>query len=67
MVNNELVIELLPDEYWWGGRVADGRSMPYGTSLFRVDLAASSGANQACPLLVSSKGRYVWSEEPFAF
>ncbi|BFT74361.1 glycoside hydrolase family 31 protein [Paenibacillus sp. P36] len=67
MVNNELVIELLPDEYWWGGRVADGKSMPYGTSLFRVDLAASSGANQACPLLVSSKGRYVWSEEPFAF
>ncbi|MGF7033657.1 alpha-glucosidase (family GH31 glycosyl hydrolase) [Paenibacillus mucilaginosus] len=67
MTNEELVLELLPDEYWWGGRTADGRSMPYGSSLFSVDLATDLGGNQACPLLISSKGRYVWSGEPFAF
>lgn len=63
----EVVFDLLPDEYWWGGRAADGRSMPFGTSLFRVDLGGSLNGNQACPLLVSNKGRYVWSEEPFEF
>lgn len=67
MFNNELVIELLPDELWWGGRVADGKSMPFGKTHFSVNLAESSGANQSSPLLISNKGRYVWSEEPFAF
>lgn len=46
----EVVFDLLPDEYWWGGRAADGRSMPFGTSLFRVDLGGSLNGNQACPL-----------------
>ncbi|MFD0960612.1 glycoside hydrolase family 31 protein [Paenibacillus chungangensis] len=67
MANEKLELELLPDEHWWGGKVADGRSMPYGKSLFKADLASSFDGNQACPLLLSSKGRYVWSEEPFAF
>jgi alpha-glucosidase (family GH31 glycosyl hydrolase) len=65
---SEVIIELLPDEYWWGGRTADGRSMPYGhMSLHSVDLMSSFNGNQACPFLVSSKGRTIWSEEPFAF
>ncbi|GFZ93049.1 glycoside hydrolase [Paenibacillus marchantiophytorum] len=67
MANHEIGIQLLPDEYWWGGRVADGTSMPFGKSLFHIDLAADSGANQASPLLISSKGRFIWSEEPFVF
>ncbi|MCU6712583.1 glycoside hydrolase family 31 protein [Paenibacillus sp. J5C_2022] len=67
MTNQKLELELLPDEHWWGGRAADGRSMPYGMSLFEADLAVSFNGNQACPLLISSKGRYVWSDEPFAF
>ncbi|RAV05554.1 glycoside hydrolase family 31 protein [Paenibacillus sp. YN15] len=68
MEKQELRIKLLPDEYWWGGRAADGRRMPYGAmALFQADLAVNHGGNQACPLLLSSKGRYVWSEEPFAF
>lgn len=32
MTTHGLMIELLPDEYWWGGRAADGRSMHFGTS-----------------------------------
>ncbi|OAS14807.1 glycoside hydrolase family 31 protein [Paenibacillus oryzisoli] len=67
MANYEIVLDLLPGEYWWGGRVSDGTSMPFGRSQFSADLAKASGANQAAPLLISNKGRYIWSEEPFAF
>jgi alpha-glucosidase (family GH31 glycosyl hydrolase) len=58
---------LLPGERWWGGCAADGKSMPYGAGSFQADLIETLGANQAAPLLVSNKGRYIWSEEPFAF
>ena len=40
------------------------RSMPFGPSYYR-DLRRDIGGNQASPLLVSSQGRYIWSEEPF--
>ncbi|WP_419871818.1 hypothetical protein [Candidatus Pristimantibacillus sp. PTI5] len=45
MTTHGLMIELLPDEYWWGGRAADGRSMPFGTSSFSVDLASNLNGN----------------------
>ena len=32
---------------------------------FEVDLYGDTQGNQVQPLLVSSQGRYVWSEEPF--
>lgn len=64
---NMMNIPLLPGERWWGGRAADGMSMPYGAGPFQADLNETLGANQAAPLLVSSKGRYIWSEESFAF
>jgi len=60
-------IELLPDEKWWGGRVSDGLLMPFGKENFETDLSLDLGGNQACPLLLSTKGRFVWSEEPFSF
>lgn len=56
---------LLPGERWWGGAVADGHAMPFQTG-FRRDLE-DSAENQVMPLLVSNRGRYIWSEEPFAF
>ncbi|NOU79460.1 glycoside hydrolase [Paenibacillus sp. LMG 31459] len=67
MPKSEQLIKLLPGEYWWGGRTADGRSMPYGLTLFKADLDENHNGNQACPLLISSRGRYLWSEEPFEF
>ncbi|MCR2803283.1 glycoside hydrolase family 31 protein [Paenibacillus soyae] len=67
MTTSDLELKLMPDEYWWGGRAADGRSMPYGMELFEAELGATDKGNQACPLLLSNKGRFVWSEEPFAF
>ena len=63
------------DEWWWGGAVADGQEMPFGRVAHRRNLATSAGfadndlagANQSAPLLVSSAGRYIWSDQPFSF
>lgn len=66
-MEDKMMIPLVQGERWWGGRAADGMSMPYGASPFEADLNETLGANQAAPLLVSNKGRYIWSEEPFAF
>ena len=73
--DERLELRSSPGEWWWGGAVADGQAMPFGTAPHRRDLSTSAGtiddetagANQSAPLLVSSAGRYVWSEEPFAF
>lgn len=63
-----IVLPLLANEYWWGGIVAHGLQMPYHAgSNVREELYGNIWGNQGCPLLVSSKGRYVWSEEPYAF
>lgn len=70
-----LTLTLLPDEKWWGGAVADGQQMPFGAESHRRDLAVNAGfraddtagANQSAPLLLSSRGRTVWSEHPFTF
>jgi alpha-glucosidase len=59
-------IALLEGERWWGGGGGDGQSQPYGaTDRSRVDLRLHG--NTSSPLLVSSCGRYVWSEKPFGY
>lgn len=59
---------LLPGESWWGGWVVDAHLMPYGAnSNLQRSLHGFVGGNQACPLLISSAGRYVWSEASFDF
>lgn len=57
--------EILKDEYWWGGTVIDAEKMPFdaGTRYF-IDLARDT-RTQAAPLFLSSKGRYIWSEDPY--
>ncbi|WP_127583326.1 glycoside hydrolase family 31 protein [Paenibacillus koleovorans] len=68
MEQREISIKLLADEHWWGGRVSDGLHMPYAAEHgFQASLGGDLLANQACPLLLSNQGRYVWSEEPFDF
>lgn len=63
-----VALELLPAEFWWGGLSVDGYLMPYNaqTQLER-NLYANNAGNQASPILVSSKGRYVWSEMPYRY
>ena len=59
-------IPLLDGERWWGGGGGDGHNQPYGAANSRrIDLR-SHGATSS-PLLVSSCGRYVWSERPFDY
>jgi alpha-glucosidase (family GH31 glycosyl hydrolase) len=61
------VIPLMEGENFWGGCVTDGRAMPFGEAAFERNLYGSTRGNQAQPLLISDRGRYVWSEEPFKF
>ncbi|MDO5017236.1 MAG: glycoside hydrolase family 31 protein [Porphyromonas sp.] len=54
------------EEKWWGALTAMGGQMPYGTTPM-IDFGANNLNNQTSPLLLSSEGRYVWSESPFSF
>ena len=61
------VVAIEDGEYWWGGLSVDGIHMPYGREAFSRDLYGDNRGNQAQPLLISSHGRYVWSEKPIAY
>lgn len=60
-------ISILPGEKWWGGFVAKGSQMPYHQTNGMLDLSKQNFNNQGVPLLLSNKGRYIWSDEAFKF
>lgn len=69
-------IKPLTGEKWYGAYTAkafcntplkDLTFQPYEQDEKRKDLRVDNRGNQAAPFLLSSKGRYVWSDEPFAF
>lgn len=65
-------IPLLPDECWWGGSVMEGMRQPFSAADegYACDMRyrhGPSGGNQAAPVLLSSKGRWVWCEQAFRF
>lgn len=60
-------LRLLPGELWWGGVTHHGEFMPFGKTPYSYDMYGEAAGNQAVPLLISNKGRYVWSEDPFRF
>jgi alpha-glucosidase (family GH31 glycosyl hydrolase) len=65
---DSLQLEILAGEYWWGGLSSQGHKMPYdASSKISHDLWGDNQGNQAQPLLLSSKGRYVWSEDPLKY
>lgn len=67
-INSTHTIELLPDEYWYGGCVSDGILMPFNnTTVYNQSLHINQTSNQAVPLLISNKGRYLWSEYGFDY
>ena len=60
-------IKILENEYWWGANAGRGYKMPFSS---KTDISFHMGDNpegsdQYAPFLLSSKGRYVWSEKPF--
>jgi alpha-glucosidase (family GH31 glycosyl hydrolase) len=72
-MNNSLLelphtFSLLENECWWGGRTADGVHMPFtAASRHRVELHSDLHSNQGAPFLLSSRGRYLWSDRPFTY
>jgi len=56
-----------PGERWWGGATALGSKMPFGNELPSFNLFNQNNNNQVSPLLLSNKGRYIWSDQPFTF
>ncbi|MFV0270068.1 MAG: glycoside hydrolase family 31 protein [Macellibacteroides fermentans] len=63
----QTTITPLPGEKWWGGMVGLGSKMPFDGDMRLFNLATENLNNQNVPLLVSSRGRYLWSEKPFSF
>ncbi|MFK8056296.1 MAG: glycoside hydrolase family 31 protein [Saprospiraceae bacterium] len=59
-------IEINANEKWYGGAVNEGVSMPFEKG-FTSNLFADLKGNQAQPLLISTQGRVIWSEDPFKF
>ena len=60
----ETIVAPLNDEKWWGGLDALGSRMPFASTTEWYDLGKVNLNNQIVPLLLSSEGRYVWSEQP---
>lgn len=63
----ETVIPPAEGEKWWGGMVGLGSRMPFKGSTRLYDLSAENMNNQNIPFMVSSAGRYIWSDKPFSF
>ncbi|MGI4021702.1 MAG: glycoside hydrolase family 31 protein [Janthinobacterium lividum] len=64
VANKSISIE--PGEKWYGGTVDDGLAMPFKSG-YSFDLYGNNKDNQSAPLLLSTKGRYIWSNQPFKF
>lgn len=59
-------VSIAQGEYWFGAAVNEGHVMPFKEG-YACNLYGDTKGNQASPLLISTSGRYIWSEEPFAF
>lgn len=57
----------LKGEKWWGGFVGIGNMMPFPSSTREFDMSKENFNNQIVPFMLSSAGRYIWSEYPFKF
>lgn len=61
-------IKMLDGECWWGGKVPSGCDMPFDeNSDCTFDIESRDGENdQSASLFLSSGGRYIWNDNPFA-
>jgi alpha-glucosidase len=60
----QTTIAVKEGEKWFGGAVNDADLMPFAAG-YSLDMYGNTRGNQAVPLLVSTKGRFVWSDAPF--
>lgn len=63
---SEKRIKILTGEVWYGAAVNEGEKMPFKDG-YTINLNGNTMGNQAAPLILSTKGRYIWSNSPFAF
>ena len=59
-------ITLSPDEKVWAGVINDGLLMPFSAD-YTMDFYGNNKSNQAQPLILTNKGQFAWSEQPFKF
>jgi alpha-glucosidase (family GH31 glycosyl hydrolase) len=59
-----LTISISTNVNWWAGVIQDGCQMPL-TDGYVVDVHGNNHENQVQPLLLSSHGDVIWSEDPF--
>jgi alpha-glucosidase len=65
-VQAQTTITVQKGEKWFGGAVNEAHLMPFKNG-YVLDMNGDTRGNQAAPLLISTHGRFVWSEDPFAF
>jgi alpha-glucosidase (family GH31 glycosyl hydrolase) len=66
MASAQQKVTLLPGEKWYGAAVNESQHTPFKQG-YSLNLNGDVRGNQAAPLLLSDKGRYIWSDQPFAF
>jgi hypothetical protein len=62
----QTVLSIKSGEKWYGGAVNEAHLMPFKDG-YSLNMYGDTKGNQAAPLLLSTKGRFVWSEESFKF
>jgi alpha-glucosidase (family GH31 glycosyl hydrolase) len=62
---NTLTIKAEKNEYWYTGILSEGDKMPFSTN-FEANTTDNVYGNQAQPLVLSTDGRGVWCDGPFA-
>ena len=63
---SEKIIPIEVGEKWYGAAVNEGDKMPFQEG-YSINLNGDTKTNQAAPLILSTRGRYIWSNDPFAF
>lgn len=64
--SKQLDVVMLDGEKWWGSVTDLGNIMPFDKDTkVRFNHETQNFNNQTTPLLVSNKGRYIWSDSPF--
>lgn len=59
-------IELENNEFWWGGIIHRGVEMPiHADQVTVIDFGDVNTPNQSTNLLLSNKGRYLYSKKPY--
>jgi len=62
----EIKIQIEKGESVWAGVVMDGYLMPLKEK-YSMDFYANNKNNQIQPVVLTNKGQFIWSEEPFKF